>query len=182
MSSLLDRFRRSRKPAAVVCYLRENGPIAYELGLFGDDPREPIEAMFETGLSWYWTTLGERERAEAVDWTELTRWSMAAMQRDVSRSPAADVVVIGIDPQDARGDFGAELRSWGRHFATDAPSHLHILIFRSGPMELVFVAQQTTETIRSLLQAWAIDRARAERRAYVRLKDQSLETILDRLR
>jgi hypothetical protein len=32
--------------------------------------------------------------------------------------------------------------------------------------------------MRQLLQAWNIDRAKAERRAYARLRDQSLEALL----
>jgi hypothetical protein len=45
----------------------------------------------------------------------------------------------------------------------------------------VFVAQQTPDHIRQLLQAWNIDRAKAERRAYARLKDGALEALLARL-
>ena len=165
----------------MVCYLRENGPIAYELGLFGDNPRARIEAMFETGLGWYWAILDERDTP--IEWTELTRWSMGAMHRDVTQAPAPVLLVAGIEPQEARADVGAELRDWGRRFATDTSSPLHLLIVRGRTDgELVFVAQQTPEIIRSLLQAWDIDRARAERRAYARLKDRSLETVLERLR
>jgi hypothetical protein len=46
----------------------------------------------------------------------------------------------------------------------------------------VFVAQQAPENIRALLQAWGIDRARADRRAYARLREQSLEAIVAGLR
>jgi hypothetical protein len=45
-------------------------------------------------------------------------------------------------------------------------------------VDRVFVAQQTPDHMRQLLQAWNIDRAKAERRAYARLRDQSLEALL----
>ena len=160
-----------------MCYLRENGPIAYELSLFGEDARERVEAMFETGLAWYWSSASDRAQPNG-EWIELTRWSMAAFVG--ARASAATLVVVGMEPRDSPGDIAADLGGWGRQFATDHPSPLQIVIHRSGDaIEHVFVAQQAPEHIRSLLQAWGIDRARADRRAYARLRDRSLEALVD---
>ena len=47
-------FRRRLRRAAVVCYLRENGPIAYELDLFSGDARERADAMMSEEIFWIW--------------------------------------------------------------------------------------------------------------------------------
>jgi len=172
--SLLDRFRRRPHPGGVVCYLRENGPIAYELSLLGEDPRERIEAMFDTGLTWYWST------ASDPDWIELTRWSMAAFV--TARGSADSLLIVGVEPPESHGEIAAGLPEWGRQFTTEDPSPLQMVVHRSRDgVDRVFVAQQTPDHMRQLLQAWSIDRAKAERRAYARLKDGTLEALLARL-
>jgi hypothetical protein len=171
--SLLDRFRRRPYPGGVVCYIRENGPIAYELSLLSDDARERIEAMFDTGLTWYWST------ASDPDWIELTRWSMAAFV--TARGSAASLFIVGVEPRETPGEIAAGLPEWGRQFTTEDPSPLQMVVHRSRDgIDRVFVAQQTPDHLRQLLQAWNIDRATAERRAYARLRDQSLEALLAR--
>src|SRR5690348_16523471 len=79
---ILRHFRRGRERAALVCYLRENGPIAYATPLFARDPRERAEAMLATGLTWYWKTTAPT--AMAREWTELSRWSLAALLADLA--------------------------------------------------------------------------------------------------
>ena len=183
MNWLLDQFRGTRRrQAAVVCYLRENGPIAYELSLFGDAPRDNVEAMFESGLSWYWTTQ-QGSLGAAPEWIELTRWSMAALLADIGSSDAERrTLVVGIETQDSRPDVARDIVSWSRRFATDDRSPLHAFIHQSaGRPAHVFVAQQPPETVRTLLQAWGIDRARVDRRAYPRLREQSLESLVEKL-
>jgi hypothetical protein len=44
--------------------------------------------------------------------------------------------------------------------------------------DLLFVAQQPPESIRNMLQAWGINRDKAERRSYARLHGTSLEDII----
>ena len=44
--------------------------------------------------------------------------------------------------------------------------------------DLLFVAQQPPESVRTLLQAWGIDRDRAERRSYARLHGTALEDLI----
>jgi hypothetical protein len=178
---LFDRFRRARRrPAGTICYLRENGPIAYELTLFGESARERLEAMFDTGLSWYWRTEKDASHAESGEWIELTRWSMAALLAEIG--DAARMLIVGIEPQDARTDLARDIVLWSRRFATDERSPLQIVVHHgSANQEHVFVAQQPSERVRALLQAWGIDRARAERRAYPRLHDQSLESVMEKL-
>jgi hypothetical protein len=182
---LFDRFRGgARRRAGIVCYLRENGPIAYTLPLFGDNPRERFDAMFETGLGWYWSTQRAGGAPAATEWTELTRWSMAALLADLAGAVAGRrMVLVGIDPSDARVDLSKDVGTWMRRFASDERGPLHVLIQRvDGEPDHVFVAQQPPENVRTLLQAWGIDRARADRRAYPRLRERSLESLMESLR
>ncbi len=178
MDWLLGRFRRtggSRAP--LTCYLRENGPIAYALALFEPDPRPRIEAMLESGLAWYWQSASRAAGESATgDWTQLTRWSMAALLADLAAPDTGEsgVTIIGIDAADPPTDLSNDrVASWGREFASDLPGPLHVVV-RDRP-DFVFVAQQPPEPVRDLLYAWGIDRAKAERRAYARLDIRSLE-------
>ncbi len=184
MKWLFDRFKGAGgRPAGIVCYLRENGPIAYELALFAANPRDRVDAMFDTGLSWYWTTERVGDAAESGEWIELTRWSMAALLGDLAASDTLrKTVVAGVEPLDTRPDLNRDIVAWGRRFASDDKSPLHVLVHHAatGP-EHVFVSQQPPEHVLTLLHAWGIDRARADRRAYPRLRDQSLEALLEKL-
>lgn len=175
---LWDIFRRGArepKPGVPVCFLRENGPIAYQLTLFPPGARDRADAILGSDLSWYW-------RSSAREWTALSRWSLGALLEDVA-SPQADVLIVGIASADAPAHTeDAVVASWMKAFAADAPGPLHVVIHhRSGVPALVFVAQHPLETVRALLHAWSIDRDRAERRAYARLGDASLEAVARRL-
>ena len=182
MDWLLRRLRgRGRADTPLVCYLRDNGPIAYTLTLFDADPRPPVDAMLDSGLAWYWRSVSTTaDDDEAREWTHLTRWSMAALLTDlaVGQSDAGRAVtIVGIDGSDAPADVSDDrVAAWARGFVSDTPGPLHIVV-RARP-DTVFVAQQPPEPVRALLYAWGIDRARAERRSYARLNGRSLETWL----
>lgn len=170
-----------RERAPLVCYLRENGPIAYGTALFARDPRECAEAMLATGLTWYWKTSGVTEIAR--DWTELSRWSLAALLADLSangRGVVPAVLAVAIDPQDSADEItDARVAAWMRSFGGAAPGPLHAAVSHSvSGADLVFVAQQPPESIRSLLQGWGIDRDKAIRRAYARLQGTALEDVI----
>ena len=185
MNPLLRWLRRRRQSrAAVVCYLRENGPIAYGLALFDPDPRPRVDAMFESGLAWYWRAADASGASSSREWTQVTRWSSAALLADLAppaSAEARDIALIGIDAGDAPAAVADDqVLPWLRDFVSDTPGPLHVVV-RVRP-DFVFVAQQPPEAVRALLQAWEIDRARAERRAYARLDRQSLEQWLRSLR
>jgi hypothetical protein len=177
MDWLRRAFRQARSARApLTCYLRENGPIAYALTLFGPDPRASVDTMLETGLAWYWHGGSRGSDAATREWTRLTRWSMAALLADLGASQTHDgeVTIIGIDDADAPTDLSDDrIAPWVREFASDSPGPLHIVV-RCNP-DFVFVAQQPPEAVRDLLYAWGIDRAKADRRAYARLESRSLE-------
>jgi hypothetical protein len=193
MSWLLRAFRRTDSARGpLICYLRENGPIAYALDLFDADPRSRVDAMLESGLAWYWRgAIGAADLSAPREWTQLTRWSMAALLEEL-RAPTlsqlpgrdsrvqagesgdSDLTIVGIDAEDAPTDLSDDrVAPWVRRFASDSPGPLHIVV-RHDP-DLVFVAQQPPEPVRELLYAWGIDRAKAERRAYARLQTRDLE-------
>ena len=182
MEWLFGRFRaRQRARSAPVCYLRENGPIAYGADVFDTDPRERTDAMLSTDLTWYWKTSGPP--ALARDWTHLTRWSLAAVLADLAaqqdgRKP--HVLVIGVEGEDSPEDVSdARVAGWMRGFAAAAPAPLHAVVSHPGESgDLLFVAQQPPESIRGMLHAWGIDRDRAEPRSYARLKGTSLEDVI----
>src|SRR5437899_8400759 len=115
----LSRFRRrNARRASLVCYLRENGPIAYASDLFGGDRRERAEAMLSTPLAWYWKTSTAEHFVR--DWTLLTRWSLAALLADLAAEHDGlkpHIVAIGIDPQDTPDDVtDGRAAAWMRGF------------------------------------------------------------------
>lgn len=184
----MDWFRRlfsqrNRPRAALVCYLRENGPIAYGTEVFGADPRERVEAMLaSTELTWYWKTSGADPIAR--DWTHLTRWSLGALLADLSAvhdgiKPA--ILIAGVDDTAHDGPeevTDARVADWMRRFAAAASGPLHAVVSRPGAgSDLFFVGQQPPEIVRTLLQAWGIGRDKAQRKAYARLHGSALEDL-----
>lgn len=182
MEWLLGRFRtRQKSRAALVCYLRENGPIAYGTDVFGTDPRDRVDAMLSTDLTWFWKTAGPDKLTR--DWTHLTRWSLAALLEDLAAEPnglTPHVIVIGVEGEDSPEDVtDRRVAGWMRGFAGAAPAPLHAVVSRpASGGELLFVAQQPPESIRNMLQAWGIDRDKAERRSYARLQGTALEDLI----
>ena len=177
--------RRAGDRAALVCYLRENGPIAYTTPLFARDPRERVEAMLATGLAWYWKAI----HASAIgrDWTELSRWSLAALLADLSAEQDGakpHVLAIAVEPQDSAEEMtDARVAGWMRGFGGAAAGPLHAVVSHPAPGgDVVFVAQQPPESIRALLHGWGIDRDKATRRAYARLHGSALEDVIRSLR
>lgn len=185
----MDWFRRlfpRRNPsrAGLVCYLRENGPIAYGTEVFGQDPRERVDALLaSTEITWYWKTTSASD-PRSRDWTQLTRWSMAAMLADLAAEQdgvKAHVLVVGIDDSGREGPeevTDARVASWIRAFSGAAPGPLHAVVSRPAPGgDLFFVGQQPPEVVRNLLHAWGIDRDKAQRKAYARLHGSALEDV-----
>lgn len=176
---LLRRGAPERAP--LVCYLRENGPIAYTTDLFTRDPRERAEAMLATGLAWYWKTAAAT--APARDWTELSRWSLAALLGDLAAQHDGlppHVLAVAVDPPDSADEMtDARVAAWMRGFSSAAAGPLHAVVSHPAPGgDLLFVAQQPPESIRSLLHGWGIDRDKAARRSYARLHGSTLEDAI----
>ena len=182
MDWFLNRFRRRNSGrASLVCYLRENGPIAYGTDVFGNGARERADAMLSTDLTWFWKTSGPDSLRR--DWTHLTRWSLAALLGDLVAEHDGlkpHVVVIGVEGEDSPEDVtDHRVAGWMRGFGSAAPAPLHAVVSRPAPGgDLLFVAQQPPESIRNMLQAWGIDRDKAERRAYARLHGTALEDLI----
>lgn len=181
MEWLLRRFRGRESP--LVCFLRENGPIAYQTALFTPDARARAEGMLATGLSWYWKTTGAAVR----EWTELSRWSLAALLADLDAGRggvAPRLLAIAIDPQDTAAEItDPRVAGWMRAFNAGAAAPLHAVVACApAGSDLLFVAQQPPEPVRGLLRDWGIDRDKALRRAYARLHGNALEDLLGRMR
>jgi hypothetical protein len=185
---LIQSFRRGGAPRhGLVCYLRENGPIAYSLDIFGRDPRERAGGMLATDLAWYWKTLGKTLGPESAarEWTCLTAWSLAAFLADMDAKQdggAPALLIVAIDGHDAPAEIAdADAVRWMKGFSVGSERPLHAVVSRSasgsGLPDLLFVAQHPIEPVRALLQAWGIDRDKAERRAYPRLQHHTLEDI-----
>ena len=173
----LVRFGRTRP--ALVCYLRENGPIAYARDVFGREPRERASVLLEGDLAWHWRTVA---RESSRDWTRLTAWSLAALLADVGGpdgAAAAPLVLIALEVADGPSEVGnAAAGRWMREFDAGADRPLHAVLVRWPPdHELLFVAQHPRESVLQVLQAWGIDRDKAERRAYARLNERSLAAL-----
>src|SRR5262245_212970 len=135
--------------------------------------------MLATGLTWYWKTIA----ADAGrDWTELSRWSLAALLADLAAEKDGvkpHVLAVAVDPRDSAEEIAdARVARWMRGFSAAAPAPLHAVVSHPAPGgDLVFVAQQPPESIRALLQGWGIDRDKASRRAYARLHGSALEDL-----
>lgn len=161
---------RTKRRATVVCYLRENGPIAYELDLFDASPRERADAMFSSGLSWAWTS-GQRE------WTHLTRISLSAFLADVP----AGALVIGAEGELPTDVTDPTVKEWIRRFSRIQPGPLAAVINVAPGQQLLFVQQHASDAVNDLLDTWGLDKGAAVRKAYPRLGSSTLESVADRL-
>jgi hypothetical protein len=174
---LLHALRRRPRPAAPTCYLRENGPIAYALPLFADDARPRLEAMLDTGLSWFWQSA--RDASAPGEWTSLSRWSLAALLADLGGEDGArrDLWMIGLEAADApRVLHDRDVASMLRAFVAEERGALEAVIHHVPPDACyAFVAQQASAPVVALLQAWDADPTKAVRKAYARLPSTSLE-------
>ena len=160
------RARRS----VFTCYLRENGPIAYELDLFRSAPRERADAMMSSPLTWAW-------KSGAREWTELTRISLSAFLGDVG----AGVLLVATDGDLPADVTDAEVAEWIRRFSRLHPVRLAAVINVTNDRQLLFVQQQSGEAVNELLANWGLDKKAAERKSYARLGAASLESIGERL-
>jgi hypothetical protein len=177
--------------APLVCYLRENGPIAYALGLFGPDPRACVDTLFDTGFAWFW--LKDHESSEASrDWTQLTRWSMGALLSDLDSASdtGRNLTLLGLSSPDPPNDLNDDqVVALLEAFAADRQGPLQVVVRRlqrspdgGRASEQVFAAQHPVEAVRALMHAWGIDPIKAERRAYARLHGATLEDWLRALK
>ena len=172
MRALLQRFfgsgRTRRTP--FICYLRENGPIAYELDLFEAAPRDRADAMMSSELAWAW-------KSGAREWTHLTRISLSAFLSDVP----AGVVVIAVDGELPTDVNDGLVKDWIRRFSRIQPVPLAAVITVTRSQQLLFVQQHASEAVNGLLEAWGLDKGAAVRKAYPRLGPATLESLGDRL-
>jgi hypothetical protein len=171
--ALLQRFfgsGRTGRKTKFTCYLRENGPIAYELDLFDAAPRDRADAMMASELSWAWTS-GARE------WTHLTRISLSAFLLDVPKG----ATVIGVEG-DLPTEVSTELvKDWIKRFNRVRPVPLAAVISLAAGQQLLFVQQHGSEAVNALLEAWGLDKGAALRKAYPRLGPATLESLAERL-
>ena len=153
-----------------MCYFRENGPVGYELPLFGESPRHEAETLMECGLWWAWKS-GTR------DWTRLDRISVHALLADLP----AGLLLLGFDEDvpDRLTDGVAKARL--RQFCRAVPVPLATAIAVTPGRRVLFVQEHASATVTALLRALRLDRHGALRTAYAALGPLSLESIADRL-
>lgn len=167
MKSILQRLLSGhRSKRAVTCYLRENGPIAYELDLFTSSARERAEAMIGAPLAWAWKS-GTRE------WTHLSRISLSAFLADLPNG----VLLVASEQDLPTGVTDADVAEWIRRFSRFQPGPLAAVVNAAAGRQLLFVQQHATDAVNELLADWGIDKGSAARKAYARLGPDSLESI-----
>ncbi len=172
MGSIFQRlFGGSAGRAGFTCYLRENGPIAYELDLFASAPRERADAMMSGELAWAW-------KSGAREWTHLTRISLSAFLADVP----SGVLLVAIEGELPTGVTDEEVVDWIRRFSRLQPVPLAAVINVTSGRQFLFVQQHASEAVNRLLDDWGLDKGAAERKSYARLGPSSLESIADNLR
>jgi hypothetical protein len=161
---------RPRRRPPFTCYLRENGPVAYEFDLFGTAARERADAMMSSALTWAWQS-GTRE------WTHLTRISLSAFLADLP----GGVLLVGIEGELPTDLTSAVVANWIRHFCRVQPTPLEAAISVTAGRQLLFVQQHASEAVNTLLDAWGLDKGAAERKSYPRLGPDSLEAVGEKL-
>ena len=174
MPSLLQRLfgRRRAGGSGFTCYLRENGPIAYELDLFATSPRERADAMMSSSeLAWAW-------KSGAREWTHLTRISLSAFLADVP----SGVLLVAIEGDLPTGVSDQEVVEWIRHFCRLQPVSLAAVINVTADRQFLFVQQHASDAVNRLLDDWGLDKGAAARKSYARLGLSSLESVADNLR
>ena len=171
MRALLQRFFGGQRARPVfTCYLRENGPIAYELDLFGETPRDRADAMMTGELFWAWKS-GTRE------WTHLTRISLSAFLADLP----AGVLLVATEADLPTELSDAVVADWIRGFCRIQEVPLVGVINVTPGRQVLFVQQYATEPVNRLLDAWGLDKGAAKRKSYARLGPVSLEGIAAKL-
>lgn len=171
--SLLSRLFRSGPRAgraAVTCHLRENGPIGYELQLFGESPRAQAETLIDSGLSWAWTS-GERE------WTHLTPVSLSALLADLP----GGALILGVEGELPTLITNDMVKAWVRRFCRAESVPLAVAVSIAAGRHIVFVQQHAPATVAALLDALHVDRVGAVQSPYVSLGPASLESVAARL-
>ena len=152
------------------CYLRENGPIAYALDLFGASPREQADAMLSSELSWAW-------KSTTREWTQLTRISLSAFLADVPTG----ALLVGVEGELPTELSDAGVKEWIRRFSRIQPVPLAAVISVTPGQQLLFVQQHASDAVNALLETWGLDKGAAVRKSYPRLGPSTLESIGDRL-
>lgn len=165
--AILERLFAGRRARPVfTCYLRENGPIAYELDLFGTTPRERADAMMSGELAWAWKS-GTRE------WTHLTRISLSAFLADLPSGVLLVATETDLPTEVSDGIVAAWIRGFCR--VQDVP--LVGFISVTADRQILFVQQHATDPVNRLLDAWGLDKGAAVRKSYARLGPASLESV-----
>jgi hypothetical protein len=154
-----------------VCYLRENGPIAYELDLFSSDARDRADAMMSGDIFWTW-------KGPDRDWTELTRVSLSAFLADLA---AGDSLLVATETEVPVNLSDGIIKDWIRAFCRLQPSPIAAVVSIARGRQLLFVQQHASEPVVRLLDAWGVDKGAAVRKAYPHLGPAALEAIGDRL-
>jgi hypothetical protein len=165
---LFGSGRRRRPP--VTCFIRENGPIAYQVDLFGGSPRESADTLLNAGLSWAW-------RSGAREWTHLTRISLSAFLGDLP----GGALIVGVDGDLPTHLTDAAVKDWVRRFCRAEPTPLAIAASASSGRQILFVQQHASDAVNGLLDTLRLDRRAAARSAYARLGPASLESLAERL-
>ena len=167
MPSVFQRLFGRRGKGPVACYLRENGPIAYELDLFGSEPRERADAIIQSEITWAW-------KSATREWTQLTRISLSAFLADLS---AGNVMLTGTDGEPPVDLSDGTVKEWIRHFSRLQPSPLAAFINAADGRQLLFVQQHASDPVNRLLETLDLDKGAAERKSYARLGAASLESL-----
>ncbi len=155
-------------------YVREQGPICYEKQVFAvDDPQTAHELgllLLASHLSWYWESVPSHDDPDYYEsgsvpsersLTELSLCNLSDLANDLIEFDLDGygrfVALFGVDVSGFSVDsFSESLRS----FVLDEKGPIRIALIRIGDMapQYIFVPNQPTESVRSLLEAMGIVR------------------------
>jgi hypothetical protein len=138
--------------------------------MFGEMARVQAETLMDSGFSWVW-------KSATREWTELTRISLSAILGDL----AGGALIVGLAGELPTQVTDEMMKDWMRRFCRAEPVPVTMVFSVTPDRQIVFVQQHASEQVTALLDAFHLDRNAAQRSAYPRLGQASLESIAERL-
>lgn len=181
-------------------YLRENGPICYEVEVLPMNDRQSLDKwtseLFDIKLTWYWESGRARPKVKHSQYSYLPEFRPPTIldistkeiflddlsERDVDEY-ARFIVIFGVDSnsQTPISDV-THLKSALREFLTLERSQIRIIIIQIGdsPWENVFVPHRPAQPVKQVLRKWGIDESLIRRkRSYEELYNAKLELLAE---
>jgi hypothetical protein len=184
----------------LVAYLRNQGPICYEMQILNIEYRSSLELITQqllgSGLLWYWRSSRSYESADAYKdlnlpeerpLTQLTPGSASSLVEDFSEldidGQGRFIAIFGLDQNSvSRGLDTLGLQSALNNFLQREQGPIRVVVIRIGDMrpQYIFVPHYPIEAVGELLENWGITSTKVEKeRPYKKLNEAKLESVIE---